>query len=175
MSIQDLGAIGELLAAIATLATLIYLALQIKQNTTAVQSSVADSMINSAQATMSTITGSAANAHVFNVGATDYDSLTADQQVQYRYIIVSLLNTSDLMYWNFRRGTLDHELWSRQATWITAWLSHPVGLELWDGYKTFLTPAFSEYVNQHLRVKTQEISDAVKKYEQHNRGVTSDA
>ena len=44
MSIQDLGAIGELLAAVATLATLIYLALQIKQNTRSVQNSVADSL-----------------------------------------------------------------------------------------------------------------------------------
>jgi hypothetical protein len=34
MNIQDLGALGELLAAIATIATLIYLAIQIRQNNT---------------------------------------------------------------------------------------------------------------------------------------------
>ena len=39
MTIQDLGSIGELIAAIATVATLIYLATQIRQNTKAVQSS----------------------------------------------------------------------------------------------------------------------------------------
>jgi len=33
MNVQDLGSIGELIAAIATLATLIYLAVQIRQNT----------------------------------------------------------------------------------------------------------------------------------------------
>lgn len=32
MTIQDLGSIGELVAAVATLATLIYLSLQIRQN-----------------------------------------------------------------------------------------------------------------------------------------------
>ena len=37
MSIQDIGAIGELLAAIATLITLIYLATQIRQNTRGMQ------------------------------------------------------------------------------------------------------------------------------------------
>lgn len=41
MSIQDLGALGEFLAAIATLATLGYLALQIRQNTRAVQATSA--------------------------------------------------------------------------------------------------------------------------------------
>ena len=33
MTIQDLGSIGELIAAIATIATLVYLAIQIRQNT----------------------------------------------------------------------------------------------------------------------------------------------
>ena len=33
MDIQDLGSIGELIAALATLATLVYLATQIRQNT----------------------------------------------------------------------------------------------------------------------------------------------
>jgi hypothetical protein len=37
MTIQDLGSIGELVAAIATVATLVYLALQIRQNTESVK------------------------------------------------------------------------------------------------------------------------------------------
>ena len=40
MSIQDLGSLGELIAAMATVATLIYLAIQINQNTRAVKASV---------------------------------------------------------------------------------------------------------------------------------------
>ena len=38
MTFQDLGSIGELIAAVATLITLAYLALQLKQNTTALKS-----------------------------------------------------------------------------------------------------------------------------------------
>ena len=37
MSIQDLGSIGEFVAALATLATLVYLAIQIRQNTKQVE------------------------------------------------------------------------------------------------------------------------------------------
>ena len=37
MTIQDLGSIGELVAAMATLGTLIYLALQIRQNSQTVK------------------------------------------------------------------------------------------------------------------------------------------
>ena len=38
MNIQDLGSIGELIAALATLLTLGYLAIQLKQNTSALKS-----------------------------------------------------------------------------------------------------------------------------------------
>ncbi len=37
MTIQDLGALGELLGSVAVLATLIYLALQTRQNTMAIR------------------------------------------------------------------------------------------------------------------------------------------
>jgi hypothetical protein len=40
MSIQELGSLGELIAAIATVFTLVYLAVQINQNTGAVKASV---------------------------------------------------------------------------------------------------------------------------------------
>ncbi len=43
MTIQDWGAIGEIIGAIATIATLIYLATQIRQNTRALQATSMDS------------------------------------------------------------------------------------------------------------------------------------
>jgi len=49
MSIQDLGSIGELIAAIATVATLLYLATQIRQNTKSVQSSNFSTWIDAVQ------------------------------------------------------------------------------------------------------------------------------
>jgi hypothetical protein len=44
VTIQDLGSIGELVAAIATVATLIYLAAQIRQNTSAMKTSALNSL-----------------------------------------------------------------------------------------------------------------------------------
>jgi hypothetical protein len=40
MTVQDLGSIGELIAALATIATLVYLSVQIRQNTRTVKSSI---------------------------------------------------------------------------------------------------------------------------------------
>ena len=43
MTIQDIGSVGELVGAIATVATLLYLAVQIRQSARLVESSIAGS------------------------------------------------------------------------------------------------------------------------------------
>lgn len=45
MSIQDLGSIGEFIAAIATILTLVYLALQIRQNTAVSRAAAAQEVL----------------------------------------------------------------------------------------------------------------------------------
>ena len=47
MSIQDLGALGELIGSVAVLATLVYLTLQTRQNTMAISAQVDAARINS--------------------------------------------------------------------------------------------------------------------------------
>ena len=47
MSIQDLGSIGEFVAAIATILTLLYLALQIRQSTSVARSAATQEVLNS--------------------------------------------------------------------------------------------------------------------------------
>ena len=46
MTLQDFGSIGSFVAAVATLATLIYLAIQIRQNSEAVKSAAAQSVLD---------------------------------------------------------------------------------------------------------------------------------
>ena len=46
LTIQDLGALGELLGSVAVLATLVYLALQTRQNTTAIAAQLDGARIN---------------------------------------------------------------------------------------------------------------------------------
>ena len=50
MNIQDWGALGELVAAIATVLTLVYLAMQIRANTTATTAQVMQALTDSQMA-----------------------------------------------------------------------------------------------------------------------------
>jgi hypothetical protein len=70
MSIQELGSLGELVAAIATVFTLVYLALQIRENTKIVRSEASRSIRSDGAATFRMIAGDAIVAELFNRGFT---------------------------------------------------------------------------------------------------------
>jgi hypothetical protein len=115
ITIEDLGNSGEFLAALATLATLIYLAVQIKQNTKVVQSSSVDSLMSNVQGNISLIGSTKENADVYFRGLADFNTLPEPDGTQFMIMITSIFNGLDTMYWSFRNGNLDSDLWSGEC------------------------------------------------------------
>jgi len=80
MTIQDLGSIGELVAAVATVATLAYLAISIRQNTRALRSSVHHALSDSHAHYNLLLAQDADLAKLFNAGAADLDALSPEDR-----------------------------------------------------------------------------------------------
>ena len=92
MNIQDLGAIGELLAALATLVTLIYLALQIRQNSKNLQESTSASMNQGWSSINTRISSDPEFASIFIRGRANLDDLDAVETEQFRALVQDILN-----------------------------------------------------------------------------------
>lgn len=92
MTIQDLGSVGELIAAIATVATLIYLAAQIRQNTSTVATSTYESVFNGYNELNLAIASDRDLARILDHGVTNPGSLDADEQVRFFLLMRSLSN-----------------------------------------------------------------------------------
>jgi|GEM_PF-6045214 len=92
MSIQDLGAVGELLAAIATLLTLIYLALQIRQNNRNLQESTSASMNHGWASINTRLSSDPQFAAIFIKGRANLDDLDAVETEQFRAFVQDILN-----------------------------------------------------------------------------------
>ena len=75
MSFQDIGAIGELISAIAVLGSLIYIALQVKQTTRQISINSDLQIRTSAIDAWTTIAANPENARVWYLGLTHVDQL----------------------------------------------------------------------------------------------------
>lgn len=92
MTLQDLGALGELIAAIATIATLLYLAIQIRQNNRNLQESTSASVNQGWAGINSRISGDAEFAELFIRGRDDIDALDPVELERFRAFVQDILN-----------------------------------------------------------------------------------
>ena len=86
MTLQDLGSIGELVGAIATVATLIYLAIQIRSNTLALRSTAAQSVHESFATWYRMLAGDEGLSELMAKGLRDYSLLSETERARFAMI-----------------------------------------------------------------------------------------
>ena len=108
MTIQDLGSLGELVAAIATVATLIYLALQIRQNTRATQAGSFHAIYDSMNYVNIAVIQNSELTRVWLTGAADRDSLNPEDLHKFDLTLLSYFHVFETMHYQASLGALYH-------------------------------------------------------------------
>ncbi len=122
MTIQDLGSLGELIAAIATLG---YLALQIRRNTRTAQTSTYQSALESSNRVQELILAHPHLERIYRIGRKDFCQLTEEERPQFRLLIDMYLNVFESMLLQHERGTLDEDFWQARLDGLRALLKQP--------------------------------------------------
>lgn len=87
MNIQDLGSAGEVVAAVATVATLVYLAIQIRQNTESVQTSSELSLSHQMSDWAKEAINNPNIAAIWDTAASEPLSLDDDERILYLWFV----------------------------------------------------------------------------------------
>lgn len=152
MNIQELGSIGEFVAAIATVATLAYLALQIRQNTRALRYSALQTHKQSIQQMIALIAASPENASVWQRGTQEFDALSPGEQAQFTAILLGTFNNSDSAYTNFVAGLIPEDAWRREWGVLRFYLQSNGGRHVWNIAKQLdsISPSFVDFAESEL-------------------------
>jgi hypothetical protein len=111
MSLEDLGNIGEFVAAIAVVISLVYLAIQIRQNTHSVRSSTFQAAIRDNTEIIDPLLRDPELNRIWYEGIRDFDSLSTEERRLFAtYMTTALLRLENLVYQS-RCGALDPESW----------------------------------------------------------------
>jgi hypothetical protein len=98
MTIQDLGSIGELIAAVATIATLAYLAVQVRQNTRALRSSTFQQISMDMSLAGDAIARSSDLAAIIIKASAGLSALTPEERVRYHFYLVMTFRRLEAIY-----------------------------------------------------------------------------
>ncbi len=131
MNVQDLGSIGELVAAIATVATLAYLALQIRQNTKTIRATNYESVLNGLRDFHVLIAADGELADIYMRGAADLASLKPHEFVRFTMILYNLFTNFGVALHLHQQGMIEDQLLRDFEAGLLATLERPGVLAWW--------------------------------------------
>ena len=153
MNWEALGAIAELIAAFGVIATLAYLALQIKQNTRAMRTASFQSATDSLNQANLTAASSQEISEAIEKSMTGgFDELDPVTKRRYFYLVLSILRVFETAYYQKDNGLLEQESWHRYDHSLRNVMLVSEGfIDWWSNQRFGFTKEFSEYVNEAIR------------------------
>lgn len=156
MSLQDWGSLGELIGAVATVLTLAYLAVQIRQNSLqmreaskAAKTRAMDSTVEAFARYRSMLVNSD-NAELYSRGLESYVTLSAVDQIRFRSIIEEYFFAYAAMFERLKAGTYEWGVWQAQIEGAVGALESPGASEWWAKRKHLFGTEFVSHVDSVL-------------------------
>ena len=109
--LEDLGNLGDFIGGVAVVFTLIYLAFQIRQNTSSVEAAAIQSASQSFADIVELFARDPAAMKLYLVGSRDYESLSAEEQQRFAAIMGSMLHRFEGPVILSDRGILPPRSW----------------------------------------------------------------
>ncbi len=141
MTLQDLGSIGEFVAAIATLVTLVYLAVQIRQNTSALGHAEGRAILEDGNTWRAKLIQDPEIAEIYRKGLLDPGALDPIERLRFRMLLDALFVT---WLYGFRAGEITGY---DGDSHVRGTLARPGGAQFWADQKANFDPEFIQYID----------------------------
>jgi hypothetical protein len=125
MNWEAISAIGQMAGALAVLITLIYLAIQLKQNTAAVATSTYESTMSGFNQINVVVASNSDLASLLDRGCQKSDMLTSIEIVQFNFILRCYTNQWWKLFMLYKRGSLPLEEWKIFAQEASQFFKQP--------------------------------------------------
>jgi hypothetical protein len=155
MSIQGLGSLAELLAAIATIVTLIYLAHQIRQSTLQAKTQYQASTTTALQPFQFWRADNPARASIYRKGMMDWSALTADERIMLDAVLHAQVSQLVEISAAHERGLLDAKTFDAWIHYVATLLKMP-GANAWWNEARFSYEGFEKMIGS-LDEKMQSV------------------
>jgi len=145
--------LSELLAALAVVVSLVFVGLEVRQNTTAVQSSAAQSVHDNFATWYSSIQGDGELLEITTRGMQNYGSLNSTEKGQFIAVFMSFSSHTQNAFYKWKEGSLTPELWRAWELVSMNFFSTPGGKAFWSERGYMFADAFQDYIGLDLMAR----------------------
>jgi hypothetical protein len=151
LDLQTLANIGEFIGGVAVIASLAYLALQIRQNTQSLRTENYARALDRVAAMQSQLSQDGNLSRFFAKGVADVSKLTPQERIQLTWALYEIFGAFEFMFYAAEARALPDEIWARWSSTVAWWLSFP-GVQTWWHHRPApFSKGFSSFVDDILR------------------------
>jgi hypothetical protein len=150
MSLEDLGNIGEFVAAVGVIVSLIYLASQIRQNTRTLKVGSLQSVYENYQARLRMTAESESLAGITRTGINRFNDLTEEEQIRFNALWACSVLQFQITLRLYKSGVLDRSTFAAYEADLISNLLSPGLREWWQTVQRRYPPELRDHVNAAL-------------------------
>ena len=150
MTLEQLGNIGELVGGIAVVASLLYVAVQLRQNTSITKSYARQSIAARASEFQLAV---AQNDEILAVVTKlfRHEELSPNEEVRLHFFLGCLFRATEEAFLQHREGFLEDEYWNKRGNLMLNYLRYPGIFESWqDRFRSTYHSAFVAWVESQF-------------------------
>jgi hypothetical protein len=147
--LDALGNIGDFLGGIGVVITLIYLAVQIRQNTTSSRTESYQAAVAAISDWTRDVGANPASSRIVEAGSRDFEALSSEERVQFNLIMAALVRNLENIHFQFTHGAIDESTWSGWANRTHSLLEPDGARAWWRTQEAAYSPEFRHFVDEH--------------------------
>lgn len=130
MDLITLSALAQVISAVGVIISLIYLAVQVRQNTRAVRNSTHHHLTVTRLDYVGMVVQNPELSHILHRGSQDLTTLSAEERYRFSLLMYYLFSAGENFYYQYRQGALDEEQWARWCETLRNYFTQP-GIRAW--------------------------------------------
>lgn len=151
MDLTTLAQLGEFIGGIFVVISLIYLAYQVRQNTTSLRTENYARALDRLSTLQSNLSSDAELNRLVTVGAQDPERLSPTDRMRLTWSLYELLGAAEFVFHQAERGALPEEIWERWKATLVWWFSNPGIARWWRAKPTPFSTSFEAFVEDLIR------------------------
>ena len=151
MNWEALGAIGEIVGAVAVVVTLGYLAVQIRQNTRSMRTATRQNVLGDSISFLEHLFTDPELARVWGDGIRDSESLSEPERHRFHLFAMSFFRRFESIHQHHREGLLPTSDWAGLRDSVLEGVARPGLLAWWESNSFRFNPYFREFFADSLK------------------------
>lgn len=130
MTLQDLSLIAQIVGGAAVLASLIFVGIEVRQNSAITRAQVHQQLSDTFTAYLETLAGHASIVGVGTSSKAGLANMTDEELLRFSFLMAGLFKIWENAFYQHKSGFLDERAWQSNVQWLLTWYHLP-GVRIW--------------------------------------------